>query len=351
MKREGHAVPGLDVKAFEAGIGWLKLFRMPRFACWWLTISLCAADLRVIDVQKIWDAAPHNAFTDLAHFRGHWYCVFREASTHVSADGKLRIIRSRDGRRWASAALIEDSRGDLRDAKLAINQRGELMLVGAVAFQPPGRHRHQSLVWFSRDGLQWSPAQDVADADYWLWRATFSKGLALGIGYTTNLPASDRSIRLYESRDDGRTFQTLVDRLEVRDYPNESAIRFRRDGKAICLLRRDPGHGMVGTASPPYRQWTWRELDRRIGGPNLIEMPDGRWLAAVRLYEGKSTYTALAWLDVERATLTEFLKLPSGGDNSYPGLVVRNGELWVSYYSSHELRTSIYLARVQIPRR
>jgi hypothetical protein len=56
----------------------------------------------------------------------------------------------------------------------------------------------------------------------------------------------------------------------------------------------------------------------------------------------------LAWLDVENKKLTPILQLPSGGDTSYPGLVWRDGFLWVSYYSSHEAKTSIYLAKVEI---
>jgi hypothetical protein len=59
--------------------------------------------------------------------------------------------------------------------------------------------------------------------------------------------------------------------------------------------------------------------------------------------------TALCWLDVEAGKLTEFLTLPSGGDTSYPGLVFYEGLLWVSYYSSHEGKTSIYLAKVKLP--
>ena len=57
---------------------------------------------------------------------------------------------------------------------------------------------------------------------------------------------------------------------------------------------------------------------------------------------------SLLWLDVKTGRLTEFLKLPSGGDCSYPGLVLHEGLLWVSYYSSHEGKTSIYLAKVQL---
>ena len=44
------------------------------------------------------------------------------------------------------------------------------------------------------------------------------------------------------------------------------------------------------------------------------------------------------------------LRLPSGGDCSYPGMVVYDGLLWMSYYSSHEGKTSIYLARIRCNR-
>ena len=41
--------------------------------------------------------------------------------------------------------------------------------------------------------------------------------------------------------------------------------------------------------------------------------------------------------------------LTSGGDTSYAGLVWHDEVLWISYYSSHEGKTSIYLAKVKIP--
>jgi len=73
-------------------------------------------------------------------------------------------------------------------------------------------------------------------------------------------------------------------------------------------------------------------------------------VAAVRLYDGK-TRTSLCWLDPATDQLTEFLAMPSGGDTSYAGLTFHNGLLHMSYYSSHEDRTSIYVARVKLPAR
>jgi hypothetical protein len=71
-------------------------------------------------------------------------------------------------------------------------------------------------------------------------------------------------------------------------------------------------------------------------------------VAAVRLYDGR-VRTSLCWLDLEKGTLRECLTLPSGGDTSYAGLVWYEELLWVSYYSSHEGKTSIYLAKVRFP--
>jgi hypothetical protein len=43
------------------------------------------------------------------------------------------------------------------------------------------------------------------------------------------------------------------------------------------------------------------------------------------------------------------LTLTSSGDTSYPGLVWHENQLWMSFYSSHEGKTSIYLAKLNMP--
>jgi len=53
-------------------------------------------------------------------------------------------------------------------------------------------------------------------------------------------------------------------------------------------------------------------------------------------------------LTVTTGTLTELLTLPSGGDTSYAVLVFHQGLLWISYYSSHDEKTCIYLAKVRL---
>jgi hypothetical protein len=302
---------------------------------------------KLVSVQRIWNGAPHNAFTDLIRFKDRWFCVFREGKGHVSPGGALRVLTSADGTQWESAALVTSPLGDLRDAKLSITPEGQLMLLGAVALADQSEHTHQSLTWFSNDGKTWSEPHAVGDPDFWLWRATWHDDQAYGFGYATN--SKHRSVRLYQT-DHGKEFHAIVDTAFQAGYPNESDLVFLPDDTCYCLLRRDAAEktAQLGVSKPPYTAWKWHDLGVRIGGPALLRLPDGRLIACVRRYEGGAR-TSLHWLDAEKQSLTEFLKLPSGGDTSYAGMVWHEEMLWVSYYSSHEGKTSIYLAKVELP--
>lgn len=303
-------------------------------------------DLELLGVRKIWDQAPHNAFTDIIWYNGQFFCVFREGSKHVSSDGALRIITSVDGENWESAALIASPDSDLRDAKITITPNGKLMISGAEALTDKTLHTHQSLAWFSDDGYCWSDKYEIGDPDFWLWRTTWNNGMALSFGYACGVK---KSLRLYKS-DNGKDFEPIVDDLQIEGYPNETSVVFKGDS-AFCLLRRDgeKNTGQIGISVPPYTDWTWKDLGERIGGPDMILLPDGSFLATVRIYENTDwypAYTALCFVNPYSGKITETLKLPSGGDTSYAGMVLFDNYLWVSYYSSHEEKTAIYLAKV-----
>ena len=315
-------------------------------ACF-LAVSSCleAGEPRIELVRKIWDDAPHNAFTDLIRFQDRWYCVFREGKGHVSPDGAIRVITSKDGQKWTSAARLERKSWDLRDPKITLAPDGRLMLTGAAARRPPDKNEHRSLVWYSKDAADWGQPIEMGETNYWIWRATWHKGTAYAVGYETT---SEKSIRLYHSKD-GKKFEPLVARLLSEGYPNESSMLFNQDDSALCLVRRDekPNSAMLGSAQPPYTTWQWKDLGVALGGPHMLRLPDGRIVAAGRRYDG-GVRTSLHWLDPKAGKLTEFLKLPSGGDTSYPGLVWHDGKLYVSYYSSHEGKTSIYFAVINL---
>ena len=309
----------------------------------------------LVDVRTIWDKARHNAFTDLVRFKDRWFCVFREGEGHVSLDGSIRVISSSDGVEWTSTALItspDPKLPDMRDAKLSVTPDGRLMLVTAASFRwyvdEVRQHHYRTYATFSDDGSRWDDLVQIGDEHFWLWRVTWHKGTAYSNGYTLTGP---RVLRLYTSQD-GRDFKPLVAKHTVKGYIGEDTILFTADGTAHCLLRsREPA--WLGTAGPPYTDWTWKRLNAQIGGPHMIQLPDGRFVAGGRKYHDTkpATYTTvLWWVDVEQGKLEELLTLPSSGDSSYPGFVFHEGLLWVSYYSSHERgKSCIHLAKVKLP--
>ena len=85
---------------------------------------LRAAESEILSVKEIWDRGQHNAFTDLIRFRDQWWCTFREGKDHGPSIGKARVIVSKDGDDWTSAAFVEEDGVDLRDPKLSVTPDG-----------------------------------------------------------------------------------------------------------------------------------------------------------------------------------------------------------------------------------
>lgn len=302
-------------------------------------------------VQKIWDKAPHSAFTDLVRFKDRWFCSFREGDGHAAGPGTIRVLTSVNGEKWESAASIEKKDVDLRDPKLSVTPDGRLMMVGGAA-EPASRNPlkdHYSFVSFSKDGKDWSKLERVCHSWEWLWRVAWHKGTAYGVAYRWDQKTPDDQKKweaaLYKSPD-GLKWEMAAD-FKV---PNATEASLAFDGDTMyCLLRRDgkPNSAQLGNSKPPYSEWTWKDLGVYYGGPMLLQIPDGSWYAAGRMIEKGLAKTVVCKLDVKEGKLTPMATLPSGGDTSYPGMIWHHGEIWISYYSSHEGKTGIYLARVQ----
>jgi len=313
----------------------------------------------IINPLKIWDQARHNAFTDLVRHRGHFYCVFREGEGHVPAgkeeNGKIRILRSRNGKKWRSAGLLTSEIYDLRDPKISVMPDGRLLvLMGGSDYV--GRELRSRLcqVSFSKKGKKFSDPVPI-DIDPqiktntdWLWKITWKGATGYGLVYQ---PANtgDWGIALV-STTDGTNYE-LVGALNLEGKPNESTIRFRGD-TMIAIVRREAGvNGVMGFSNPPYRNWEWVDLGMRLGGPDFVFSDEGKIICGTR------TYPVQGIQEGYRTSIIEFdlsgreqkrLVLPSGGDTSYPGMVIFRNRLWISYYSSHEGKTSIYFGKLPL---
>ncbi len=310
----------------------------------------------VVSIEKIWDRPDHSAFTDVVLFGDHLYCTFREGSGHIPGlNGVARILRSRDRMNWESVAVLREKYVDLRDPKLSITPDGRLMInMGASYYHGPKRLKIESRVAFSDStGTKFDPPQkvefpsDVVTGADWLWRVTWHDGYAWGC--VQQVPKERRGLLLVRSRD-GIHYEA-VNAPEVSG-PSETTLRFLPDGTLVAMIRCEskPPIGRVGISKPPYTDWKIVESNKRFGGPNFVQLPGGAWLAGSRAYDDGPSKTQLWWLDVTSGICSPLLTFPSSGDNSYPGFAVdeAQGLVYVSYYSSHQGKTAIYLATLRL---
>tara|TARA_R100000027_G_scaffold53229_1_gene42038 strand:+ start:13646 stop:16306 length:2661 start_codon:yes stop_codon:yes gene_type:complete len=315
-------------------------------------------DVVVESVEALWSGGSHAAFSDLIWFQEAFYCTFREGESHASPGGTIRILRSKDGIEWETAAILEESGRDLRDPQFSIGEDGRLVVSGASTTyesRPSGSHRldqFQSFVSFSDDGISWSYPERVGDEGVWMWRLTWNGDKVYSVGYRW-----PESIQLYES-DDALNFSPVGSPMLSENSPNETTLRFNDQGSLLALVRRegvqlesggysrDPA--FLGRSEPPYTEWEWQDTGVYLGGPEFLQLPDGRWIVGARTRMGPARMSLLE-LDTETGELKLLEHLPSGGDCGYPGMVWHDGALWVSYYSTHEGASKIFLAKVLLP--
>jgi len=219
----------------------------------------------------------------------------------------------------------------------------------------------RSRVMFSDDGKSWTAPQRILNEGEWCWRVTWHDGVAYAAVYqssgASSVPGPEWTMKIYRGTDGVKW--DLLKTLDVTGRPNETTLRFEPNGEMIAMVRREAGDkmGYVGRSSPPYQSWKWQVSNHRYGGQNFIKLPDGRWIAGTRDYTNVKTASSAGSSSGARMIVAELgadgrlpplVTFPSDGDTSYPGLVWHDGVLWVSYYSSHEGKTSIYFAKVKL---
>lgn len=303
-----------------------------------------------IAVQRIWEG-DYCAFTSFIKYNDKYYCSFREASAHLfdengKAEGKARIIVSQDGETWQSAALFAKEGIDLRDPKLSIMPDGRMMVImGGSVYEDRKLKNMYPQVAFSEDGITFTEPQPVVidsavcENYEWIWRVTWHNGIGYGVTYGSQYALLQTT--------DGVHYD-LVSRLNLENNPGETSLQFLNDGTMLLIARCEGAnkHGVWGRSLPPYTEWEWTEMNIPLGGPDILVLGDTLTILGTRsLYASEKTMMFKGGTD---GNFEEVCMLPSGGDdNSYSGMIVEGDELWVTYYSRHELpKAAIYLAKL-----
>ncbi len=281
--------------------------------------------LKLLDIKRVSKSAAHCAFTDLIEnpfdkSRKTLMCCYRQATNHVSADGVIIVLTiDKASFQIRQRVIIRESNADLRDPKFS-HDGSRLMLTSyAKTYLDNGKMVTKMMTYFTTTGLSWSGANRHGKSGWWLWNHTWHNSEAYGFAY--NRPSN--VISLYKG-DPTRTMQL-------------------HKAEAFSLDKHNKG----GTSKPPYTKWNWHDLGIYIGGPAAVALGESLYIVAGRHIDWDSRqFSTKIWLfNSVTKTLTELNTLPSSGDTSYPGLVIENDTLYMSYYSCHvDNQARVYMA-------
>jgi hypothetical protein len=324
----------------------------------------------VRNVRRAFHNGEHNAFTDLVWFQGRIYLTFRSCPDGhmVFPTSTIRVLVSENlGQDWSEVHRFSVPRRDVRDPHFLVFQGKLFVYTGTwycgegPAKEPREANQMLGFAAFSADGEAWEgPHMLEGTYGHYIWRAAAHGGKAYLCGrrkhhFAEEMPVtSQEGRRLTESAmlesEDGLSWRTRA--LFQEEWGNETAFLFASDG-AVTAVARTVGNAQLCRSDPPYAAWTRTDLGRYIGGP-LLARWQGRYVVGGRhMTEEQPAVTTLYWLEGER--IEELARLPSAGDNSYPGLVeLPSGDALVSWYSTHEKDaagrplTAIYLAELSL---
>ena len=296
----------------------------------------------------------HNAFTDLAFWKGHWFLAFRTGKRHASPDGKIALLRSPNLESWTEAKVFSTDADD-RDPKLLATPE-RLFVYHFARKKDKGQELKTPLMHWTEDGDSWS-GPDMAFKENWVqWRPRLGPDRAYYAAFhTVPLPGRLRQVALFRSAD-GFAWEE-VSPIWSSYNANETAVEFAADGELVALVRGAEGvrnmpseKAVLAFSRPPYVSWEYEDSGISAGGPALANL-GGTVYAAARKFRwsprGERLPSVTTLYLLRCRILHEFLTLPSGGDCSYAALAeTGDGDVAISYYSSHEGRTSAYVARL-----
>lgn len=331
--------------------------------------------IELVRLRQIYNDGRHNAFTDLARFREHLYLTFRNCPEgHMLYDSsRILVLRSTEGEDWELAHAFDVPGRDVRDPHLLVFHDRLYVYSGTWLVADGGAERrdlneHLGYAVWSRDGVHWEgPLAMPGTEGHYIWRAAVCGHMAYLCGRRkrgfAETHTQEESWALTEGAmlqsGDGLSWRTAA--LFRESHGDETAFLFEDDGAvlALCRGREGTAPALICRSRPPYEAWQRTELPFNLGGPLLARWgswPDGspRYLVGGRnRVDPERPVTILYWLLGE--DLVEALRLPSGGDNSYPGFVgLSPTRGLLSYYSSHEAidpalpSANIYLAELRI---
>jgi hypothetical protein len=305
----------------------------------------------------------HNSNTDLIWWKDAFLLVHAASPYHLGTPrSRLLVKRSPDGRSFETLARLQVPGMDIRDPKLAVI--GGRLLLYALPNDSLYATPEGTMLASSEDAVNWTPFAPVGPPGWLFWRPKTLDGM------TWYVPAywHEHGESILLRSQDGVSWEqvSVIHRGEAND---ETDIEFLPDGRLLAtarlevepdtLLGNAAASTLLAVAEPPYTSWSkTKSTVTRLDGPALFSH-DGRIFAVARFQPGARGYLTqlgsvfsrkrTALFEIKPESIDWLSDLPSAGDTSYAGVVLRDGFLWTEYYTSRTDRDYPWLLGMFLP--
>ena len=296
-------------------------------------------------VRKLVADGRHNAFTALVRWQDALWLAFRTADSHANGEADIVVLRSSDGEAWSEALRLNVLPDD-RDPQFLATPGRLLMYLPSLEGS-----KLTSFVTHTSDGQTWTKPEPVYQPQFILWKP-FADGEGFLATAHKKVESAEggkaREVHLIASRD-GLAWEK-VSTIRAGNWESETTV-LRSDGDQLTAFIRTKysvaGHIMEAMA--PYAEWKERPAGVHLSGHSIHTFEGVTYLFSRTMDDAGANQGTMIYT-YEEGSLKPYCQLPAGGDCSYPEAVQTDGEMLVSYYSTHEGDTNIYLARVPLKR-
>ncbi|MEL7588469.1 MAG: hypothetical protein AAGU19_17295 [Prolixibacteraceae bacterium] len=296
----------------------------------------------------------HLAFPDLTWYNNNWFITFRVSDAHIKGTfNEIKVYKSTDFHEWVEINGFEYPGYDLRDPKFSYNALTDSLYLHIHAASEGDNYaatRRNLIVNFEKksnifrfesiSNFKMHPQYPID----WLWRPVWYKGSCFVGGY------SGGSLRLYQYS--GLKKSPIIFPFLENDGASESTIKFLNE-RMYCIVRRG-GQALFGVSQElannnseekPYMfDMQWNSLPfLDLGGPNMI-IDNERAYIGGRIDGCK---TAIITYSIPDNKVDHIEELYSFGDNSYPGMILKDSKIYGLYYTQSssgkfQIRSIIY---------
>lgn len=306
---------------------------------------LCRADdpVKPLEVRKVLADGKHNAFTAMRRFKGDLWLAFRSGDAHNSPTADVLVLRSKDGRDWQQAYKLDVAKDD-RDPQFVATEKRLFLYCPSM----DGKELNSWLA-YTDDGTTWSAPQKVYEPQFILWKPCIHDGVFYAAAHKKDESSGGKGREVHFVKSTDGVKWEKVSTIRAGNWESETTLFFDEKHHATAFLRQKYGspQAQILEAVPPYTTWASRPAGSpHFSGHSVHTFRGVTYLLTRSVGPGKTSgSTIYTFAD---GKLTPYCELPAGGDCAYLEAVEEGANMLVSYYSTHEGSTNIYLAVVPL---